>query len=172
MSRMQRKITRVERIQSKTERLRLNRFYLDIRFEITQKDQELVPDRSIILSWLGVIFNPSREQELSLFIVSSDKMQELNSIHRKKNQKTDIISFPNLERLALNSSPVLLGDIVISPRTLLERAKQNQESITERWLRLFIHGSLHLLGYHHYQNHPRKKMERAEKKYFNSLNSS
>ena len=72
--------------------------------------------------------------ELSVNIVSSAKMRELNKIHRGKDKPTDVLSFP----LGVKHDILYLGDIFINRLD----AKKNLPF-------LVAHGFLHLMGYDH-----------------------
>jgi probable rRNA maturation factor len=80
--------------------------------------------------------------EVNIRITSSREMRELNWRFRKKNQPTDVLSFPS-------SLHQLAGDIAISAEIAASNAAQLGHS-TETELRILIlHGLLHLAGYDH-----------------------
>jgi probable rRNA maturation factor len=94
--------------------------------------------------------------ELSLVLVSDGRMRALNRRYRKKDQPTDVLSFPLHEKreqatfLRKSSlSPFLLGDVVISVPTARRRAAEVGHGLREELRRLLVHGVLHLLGYDH-----------------------
>ncbi|MBU1085811.1 MAG: rRNA maturation RNase YbeY [Candidatus Beckwithbacteria bacterium] len=76
-----------------------------------------------------------------LSFVSEKKIKDLNKKYRKKNQATDVLSFP-LDDMKLGPDGVVrLGDIVICK----SQAKKNGNSAPF----LIRHAMLHLLGVHH-----------------------
>jgi probable rRNA maturation factor len=91
-----------------------------------------------------------REYDCSLVIVSSRKSRELNRTYRKKDNPTNILSFP---------MGVGVGEIFLDLKkaradaTLFDRSYANFIGF------LFIHGLFHLKGHDH-----SAKMENAEKK--------
>ena len=90
------------------------------------------------------------EYECSLVIVSSRKSQELNRTYRKKNNPTNILSFPLDENE---------GEIFLDLKKAREDAPNFDRSYTNFIGFLFIHALFHLIGHDH-----GTKMENAEKK--------
>jgi probable rRNA maturation factor len=89
---------------------------------------------------------PKSEVFLSLRLVNDTNIQEINHLTRGKPKPTDVLSFPS----APSPSPILhLGEIIVSYETLFEQAKELGHSPEKEFLRLIVHGTLHLLGYDH-----------------------
>ena len=98
--------------------------------------------------------------ELSIALVSQEKIKKLNKKYRKKNRPTDTLSF-----LYKNS-----GEIVICPKEVKKNAKNFGSTFEKELVRVLIHGVLHLLGYDHEKSKLRaKKMEAKEKYYLKRL---
>jgi len=95
--------------------------------------------------------------EVCLSFVGRDRIRSLNRRFRKKDEPTDVLSFPLSARQA--DGRLHLGDIVIAP----EIARRNCLSLghaLERELEILtVHGFLHLLGYDH-----SARMEREERR--------
>jgi len=89
--------------------------------------------------------------ELSVAIVGTAKMRELNRRWRDKDEPTDILSFP-LSKIE--------GEIYINPFVAMKEAKKFDRSYDNFILFLFIHGLVHLKGYDHSST-----MESIEKKF-------
>ena len=87
----------------------------------------------------GKIFN--KKFKLSLVLVNPALMRKLNKERLGKDKIADVLSFLYKEERA--------GEI------FLNTSKKNLPY-------LFVHGSLHLLGYGHKKNKDTKKMERKE----------
>jgi probable rRNA maturation factor len=98
--------------------------------------------------------------ELSLMLVGDRSIRRLNRDFRKKDEPTDVLSFPQIEagaglikgrrsRLADGGPGALLGDVVISVDTARRQAREMSVSLSARLRTLLIHGFLHLLGYDH-----------------------
>lgn len=77
--------------------------------------------------------------EIEVLFVGSREIKSLNMKYRRKDEPTDVLSFP--QRQFNNTRLNILGSIVICP----EVAKERNELLKE----LLKHGLLHLLGYDH-----------------------
>ena len=88
---------------------------------------------------------PLKKVEVSVHIVSKEKMRLLNGRHRGKNKSTDVLSFPLLTKREISTlkkkhAILPIGDIFIN------RSDAKQEN---KLAFLVTHGFLHLLGYDH-----------------------
>jgi len=87
------------------------------------------------------------QAELSIALVNNAKIRELNARFRKKDQPTDVLSFPAGKELPKGAR--LLGDVVISVEKARKQAKEKGRTLNEEMVTLLIHGVVHLLGYDH-----------------------
>jgi len=98
--------------------------------------------------------------ELSLVICNDSFIKNLNRDFRGKDEPTDVLSFPQID----NSFPVqedgtvYAGDIIISTETLIKNSEKFKVDINEEFIRLLIHGILHLKGFTHSDNSPEQEM--------------
>ena len=76
------------------------------------------------------------EGHLSVELVRTERIRELNREHRGLDEPTDVLSFP-IDRAGEVAGPRELGDVAICP----ERADDLLEAT--------VHGVLHLCGYDH-----------------------
>ena len=107
------------------------------------------------------VLNQNRS-ELSLALVGNREIQKLNSRYCKKNEPTDVLSFPIGERLPTRKK--LLGDVVISVERAQWQAREGRRKLETEIETLLIHGILHLLGYDHEGSAKEaRKMRRREK---------
>jgi len=95
-------------------------------------------------------------------------MRLLNRQFRGVERMTDVLSFPQVEKLtrrsALSTHEFVLGDIVINVQRAKRQAVENRLTFNEELKRLIIHGLLHLIGYDHEKSRYRKKkMELKER---------
>jgi probable rRNA maturation factor len=88
--------------------------------------------------------------EVDVLITGSRRVQELNRRFRRKNEPTDVLSFPRPEG----------GDIAVSAEIALENARRYGHGAAEELKILILHGLLHLAGYDHESDNGR--MARAE----------
>jgi len=115
---------------------------------------------------------------LSVILVSSWRIKELNKKYRKENRITDVLSFGqelNSKRLKFPSLPneyFELGDVVICLSQVKKNARKFSLSFKKELVLVLIHGILHLLGYDHEKSDKEaKKMKEREKQYLKqSLN--
>jgi rRNA maturation RNase YbeY len=114
----------------------------------------------------------ARTGELTVFIVGTKKMQELNYRYRNKNKATDVLSFSRLES-PMPYQPILdIGDLVICLPVAKQQAKLFGEPIHLELQRLAVHGTLHLFGFDHEKNRrEEKRMFRLQNKVLRSLSS-
>jgi len=86
--------------------------------------------------------------DITLKFTGDKEMRQLNQTYRQIDHTTDVLSF-NQDCVDPETGRVYLGDIVISLEQAQKQAEENQKSQHEEYVRLAIHGTLHLLGYDH-----------------------
>ncbi len=105
---------------------------------------------------------------LSISLVGSTKMRQLNRSFRQRDYPTDVLAFPMAH--SPRPSPRLLGDVVICLPIAVTQAPTFGNTPDQEILRLLIHGTLHLLGYDHERNAKEaKRMQRKESQLFKRL---
>ena len=77
--------------------------------------------------------------EVDVLIAGDRRLQQLNRRFRKKNEPTDVLSFPRREG----------GDIAISAEIAGTNARHYRHSAAQELKVLILHGMLHLAGYDH-----------------------
>jgi probable rRNA maturation factor len=92
-----------------------------------------------------------KQYKLSFAFISKNKIRELNKTYRKKNEPTDVLSFP------LDKDD---GEILICKAIAKIKATKFGMTFGKYLLFLVIHALLHLKGLHHGD-----KMERYELTY-------
>lgn len=111
--------------------------------------------------------------EVSLHIVTDKEIAVLNAEHRGKPKPTDVLSFPTFEpkevrgkKRVIDTFQNSLGDVVISADTTLAQAVEFNVTPKEEFVRLVVHGLLHLCGYDHEGVPPSEaqRMRRKERK--------
>jgi probable rRNA maturation factor len=101
-----------------------------------------------ILAELATEKLPPIVTELSILLIGDSAMRRFNRDFRGKDKPTDVLSFSQLEGESPVPSPSL-GDLVISVDTTKRQAKEYGVTYTQEFLRLMVHGILHLHGYDH-----------------------
>lgn len=89
---------------------------------------------------------------------TNDEIQELNSQWRSKNAPTDVLSFPMDAEEPPPGEPWELGDIIISVERAEEQAGEYGHSLERELCFLFVHGTLHVLGFDHETKKDEKEM--------------
>ncbi|MDP2820669.1 MAG: rRNA maturation RNase YbeY [bacterium] len=113
-----------------------------------------------------------KQGQISVVLVDSQEIKKINKKYRGKNEITDVISFSNKDvknKFFLPEKEKELGEIFLCPKELKKIAREAGTDFNSELIKSFIHGILHLLGYGHKNKKESLKMERKEKKYFQTL---
>ena len=106
--------------------------------------------------------------ELSIRFTADAEVRSLNAQSRHKDTPTNVLSFPMvqpdlLETLAnSDDGEALLGDIVLARETCAREAEEKGIAFADHAAHLIAHGTLHLLGYDHMEEHEAEEMEEME----------
>ena len=95
-----------------------------------------------LAAWLSSVAPARARGTVTVAIVSDARVRALNRKFRKKDNATDVLSFPAEE-------PRYLGDVVISSGMAARQARAAGHSLATELRVLALHGLLHLLGYDH-----------------------
>ncbi len=97
---------------------------------------------------------------LSVALVNSYRIKELNRKYRRKNRPTDVLSFQYGKE----------GEIVICLSEVRKNAKNFNSTFKKELKKVLIHGVLHLLGENHEKTEKEaKKMQKKEEYYFKKI---
>jgi probable rRNA maturation factor len=103
--------------------------------------------------------------ELSILLVDTDYMAELNHRWMGSEGPTDVLAFPMDEGSvdhgpgeAGSGEPALLGDIVLAPEVAAKQAAAAGHAPADELHLLTVHGALHLLGYDHAEPDEEREM--------------
>lgn len=104
----------------------------------------VLKDKTQIKSWAKQIIEKEGRGvgEINYVFCSDEYLLEINQTYLQHDTYTDIITFDYSE-----GNKKLSGDIFISIDRIKENAEIFKVSFQEEFLRVFIHGILHLLGY-------------------------
>lgn len=111
----------------------------------------------------------AEDAEVSLTIVDSNTIKEMNKEYRQKDSATDVLSFPMSNGEYFDTDPethrIVLGDIVISAERAEEQAREYGHSLEREMCFLATHSMFHLLGYDHEVSKEEEKImfEKQEK---------
>jgi probable rRNA maturation factor len=116
--------------------------------------------------------------ELSVVLVTLDVMSDLHQRWMDLPGPTDVMAFP-MDELdsarrpdAGDSSPALLGDIVLCPAFAKDQARTAGHSLIEELHLLTVHGVLHLLGYDHAEPEEEREMFGLQKRILGDFKSA
>jgi probable rRNA maturation factor len=91
--------------------------------------------------------------EISILLVDSGRIADLNRRYLDGSGPTDVLAFPVdgliTEPPAAGGPPVLIGEVVLSPEVALQQAPPGPDGLGSELDLLVAHGVLHLLGYDH-----------------------
>ncbi len=94
---------------------------------------------------------------VSLLFTTDAEVHALNREWRQRDKPTNVLSFPMLERaeletLAQDGPPVMLGDIALAHETCAREAAEKGVSLADHATHLIVHGLLHLAGHDHVES--------------------
>lgn len=84
--------------------------------------------------------------QISIRLAAPAESRELNRTYRGKDYATDVLSFPQHERLP---DGYHVGDILVCFDIAVAQAAEQGHSVERELLELMVHGLLHLAGFDH-----------------------
>ncbi|KZY70981.1 rRNA maturation RNase YbeY [Oleiphilus sp. HI0071] len=127
-----------------------------------------VPSNAEFKAWsLAALMATDKHFELTIRVVDTPEIQELNANYRDKDKPTNVLSFPfeAPEHIELD----LLGDLIICAQVVNAEAKEQNKDEKSHWAHMTVHGVLHLLGYDHIDDIEADEMEGLEIKILHEL---
>lgn len=103
-------------------------------------------------------FSSEQGAEVSLLLGHNDLAQTLNREYRDQDKPTNVLSFQSEDP----GPEMPLGDIILARETIIHEAETQLIPIQEHFMHLIVHGTLHLLGYHHEEEQEAEDMEAME----------
>ena len=135
-------------------------------FELTDEIKETL-EKVCLKSLQYEEFN--EDCEISLSIVTTEEIHDINKQFRNIDSPTDVLSFPQLtfeegEEADVNENgEIVLGDIIISIDRAKEQAEEYGHSLKRELAFLSVHSMLHLMGYDHMVPEEEEDMFRRQK---------
>jgi probable rRNA maturation factor len=123
-------------------------------------DEAVLPSEEKIQQWAQASYLGNDAAVVSMQIVSSDEMQELNKNYRGKDKPTNVLSFPM--EIPADIGINILGDLALCVEVIEQEAKQQGKSSEVHWAHMIVHGMLHLQGYDHIEDEEAEIMEAQE----------
>lgn len=113
--------------------------FSSVKFSVSKK---------IIEKVIFFVFKQLKQKgNVSVHIVGEQKIRSLNAQYRGKDKVTDVLSF-GVDDEGLGESHDW-GDLFLCRVQIERQAKKFKVSFREEFLRMLIHGMLHLFGYDH-----------------------
>ncbi len=144
-----------------------------------QQDWQTLSDRAaaaaIAVAPYAALTEGSLHISVSIRFADNDEVQKLNRDYRDKDAPTNVLSFPMMEGHEFDAlantddGETLLGDIILAHETCAAEAAEKGISLPQHVTHLIIHGTLHLLGYDHIDEHQGDVMEELEVKALASM---
>jgi len=101
---------------------------------------------------------------LAVTLTTDGRIRTLNRRWRRRDRRTDVLSFPGGAPLPGWPGPLLLGDVVISLDTARRQAREAAETLGGELDRYLAHGLLHLLGHDHRRPAEARRMAALEER--------
>lgn len=137
----------------------------------TDEALESYPSLELMTKWATVALKTggrNKDSEITIRMVNSEEIHQLNSTYRHVDRPTNILSFPFELPEEVEDLP-LLGDLVVCKEVLERECKEQNKTLEEHFAHLIVHGCLHLIGYDHIEEEDAKEMEPLEIKAMEEL---
>lgn len=105
-------------------------------------------------------------EKLFFNFIGDEELLSINQKFLNHNYYTDIITFDYSENKTIS------GEIFISYERIIDNAIQNKVPVEEEYLRVIIHGVLHLCGYKDKSEKQKKEMRKKENQYIKLFQST
>lgn len=126
-------------------------------------DKSRTPTSALLRKWASSALRKKiKSAEMTIRIVDTDEMTQLNSTYRHKTGPTNVLSFPFMLPDEINTDIPILGDIVICADVVNREANEQNKTQEAHWAHMIVHGVFHLLGFDHETDHEAEIMETLE----------
>ena len=100
---------------------------------------------------------------VSVMLTNDDGIRELNREFRDVDAATDVLSFP-MGDMEPETGKTLLGDMMINIKRCEQQGEEFGHGFEREIMYLTVHSILHLLGYDHMDEGPKKALMRKREK--------
>ena len=135
--------------------------------------EEIIELAKIAINKILEIEQIENDGEISLLIVDSEEIKSINKEFRGKDEVTDVLSFPQYEKLFKEvdkTEYLVIGDIVICAKRAMQQAVEYNHGIEREFAYLVVHGMYHLIGLDHINKEDKKVMREKEEIVLGALN--
>ncbi|MDY6846454.1 MAG: rRNA maturation RNase YbeY [Chloroflexota bacterium] len=103
--------------------------------------------------------------DITIQLTDDDEITELNRVFLDEAKTTDVLAF-NQDFTDPETNKYYLGDIIISIERAAAQAPKYNLTLDQECAYLAIHGTLHLMGYDHYEASEKDEMWKIQDKIF------
>ena len=130
---------------------------------ISQTDFK-IKNKNILKKWIKsvIIFNNKKVGDISFLFLSDEQLLDINKKYLSHDYFTDVITFDYTE------NNLVSGDIFVSIDRVKENANEFNVTFKDEFLRVMIHGVLHLLEFDDKTDEQKKIVRSLEDKYKSS----
>ncbi len=121
-----------------------------------------IPSDRDIDDWISsaLILAGQISAQVTVRLVEEDEIRGLNRTYRQQDKPTDVLAF---SYPGAGSAAELIGDVVICVAVVNAYAATITHAPIVHWVRIAVHGALHLCGYDHQDCAQTEAMEDKEK---------
>jgi rRNA maturation RNase YbeY len=112
---------------------------------------QMALDHDDVFGWINVIVLPSEDHK------------NLNNRYLNHDYATDVLTFP------FDDEQRVSGEVYLDATVVKENAERFAVSESDEYMRMVIHGALHLLGYNDATEEEQKEMSSKEDYYLKSI---
>ena len=123
--------------------------------------------KQAILATLDCVGLPENS-ELTVQLSTEEVIKKLNFKFLGVDAPTDVLAFPSGDINPETEKPYL-GDVIISFSRAQKQADEGAHSIEQELELLVVHGTLHLLGFDHADEHSKSKMWLVQQQILDNL---
>ena len=127
--------------------------YQNVKFQLK--------DSSKVKKWLSEVVKEEGKVcgDIAYFFIDQKSLREINIEFLEHDYETDVITFDYCEKYIVN------GEVYIGIETVKNNAEKFSSSFRKEYLRVMLHGALHLLGYKD-NSREEKIIMRAKEEYY------
>ena len=127
------------------------------KVEIFEKKNKIPYSKTSIKEVIKTILEKEgvNNYNISIAYLTKDDLREINKKYRKIDRTTNVLSF------LYEKNSTFSGEVIVSDYHVIKK--------NENFLKLLIHGILHLLGYDHTKEEEKEEMLKKEKFYYNLI---
>jgi len=128
--------------------------YQNVKFHVQESTE--------VKKWLESVIKSEGKDvgEIQYFFIDDNSQREINSEFLEHNYNTDVITFDY-------SQGNISGEIYIAIETVKSNSVLFETKFRQEYLRVMLHGTLHLLGYKDQSDEEKNLMRYKEEEYLN-----